>query len=164
MRIAFVKTYLLVLLAATACAAATSAEALAGTGGVSSAPATAIKDVALATWFGPGFYGHTTACGQTLTPAVVGVANRSLPCGTLVRFGYKGRAATVPVIDRGPYARNGAQWDLTTEAAHALGMTDTARLHTRIVGTVANTPTLGLPPASAAPGASLVTTGGAPAA
>jgi rare lipoprotein A len=165
MRNQFLKTYLLVLLAATACAGAPSADALAETGGVASAPpTTAVKPVALATWFGPGFYGQRTACGQTLTPAVVGVANRTLPCGTLVRFGYKGRAATVPVIDRGPYAHNGAQWDLTTGAATALGMADTARLHTRIVGSVPNTPTLGLPPASAAPEASLVTTGGAPAA
>jgi rare lipoprotein A (peptidoglycan hydrolase) len=168
MRIQFLKTYLLVLLAATACAGGVTADAFADTGGVASAPAgapaTAIKPVALATWFGPGFYGQRTACGQTLTPAVVGVANRALPCGTLVRFGYKGRAATVPVIDRGPYAHNGAQWDLTTGAATALGMADTARLHTKIVGSVPNTPTLGLPPASAAPEASLVTTGGAPAA
>jgi rare lipoprotein A (peptidoglycan hydrolase) len=164
MRIPFLKISSFVLLAATACAGGPTAAALAQTGGVSSAPVTAIKKVALATWFGPGFYGQTTACGQTLTPAMVGVANRTLPCGTLVKFGYKGRAATVPVIDRGPYARNGAQWDLTTEAARALGMTDTARLHTRIVGSVPNTPTLGLPPAAAAPPASLVTTGGAPAA
>jgi rare lipoprotein A len=165
MRIPFLKIYLLVLLAATACAGPLSADALAETGGVVSAPpATAIKPVALATWFGPGFYGQKTACGQTLTPAVVGVANRTLPCGTLVRFGYKGRVATVPVIDRGPYAHNGAQWDLTTGAASALGMADTARLHTTVVGSVPNTPTLGLPPAAAAPEASLVTTGGAPAA
>jgi rare lipoprotein A (peptidoglycan hydrolase) len=165
MRIAFLKISPIVLLAATACAGGPTADALAQTGGVSSAPVTPIKKVALATWFGPGFYGQTTACGQTLTPAVIGVANRTLPCGTLVKFAYKGRAATVPVIDRGPYANNGAQWDLTTEAAHALGMTDTARLHTKIVGSVPNTPTLGLPPAAATPpGPSLVTTGGAPAA
>jgi rare lipoprotein A len=163
MRIAFLKTYLLVLLTATACAGAVTADALADTGGVSSAPVTAIKKVALATWFGPGFYGQTTACGQLLTPAVVGVANRTLPCGTLVKFGYKGHAATVPVIDRGPYAHNGAQWDLTTEAARVLGMADTARLHTKIVGSVPNTPTLGLP-ATPPQAASLVTTGGAPAA
>jgi rare lipoprotein A len=169
MRSPFFKTYLLVLLAATACAGGVTADALADTGGVVSAPAApaspveTIKKVALATWFGPGFYGHTTACGQTLTPAVVGVANRTLPCGTLVRFGYKGRAAVVPVIDRGPYAHNGAQWDLTTGAASVLGMADTARLHTRIVGSVANTPTLGLPPGST-PEAALVATGGAPAA
>jgi rare lipoprotein A (peptidoglycan hydrolase) len=161
MRNQSVKTYLLVLLAVTACAGGVTADASAETGGVASAPVTAIKPVALATWFGPGFYGQRTACGQTLTPAVVGVANRTLPCGTLVRFGYKGRVATVPVIDRGPYAHNGAQWDLTTGAATALGMADTARLHTRIVGSVPNTPTLGLPPAPAAPEASLVATGGA---
>jgi rare lipoprotein A (peptidoglycan hydrolase) len=167
MRSQSLKTYLLVLLALTASAAGASANALAETGGVLGAPNTpvsAIKPVALATWFGPGFYGQRTACGQTLTPAVVGVANRTLPCGTLVRFGYKGRTATVPVIDRGPYAHNGAQWDLTTGAASALGMADTARLHTRIVGSVPNTPTLGLPPGAAAQEASLVTTGGAPAA
>jgi rare lipoprotein A len=165
MRNPSLKTYLLALLAVTACVGGTTADALAETGGVASAPATTIKPVALATWFGPGFYGQKTACGQMLTPAVVGVANRTLPCGTLVRFGYKGHAATVPVIDRGPYAHNGAQWDLTTGAATALGMADTARLHTRIVGSVPNTPTLGLPPGSTAPEAtSLVATGGAPAA
>jgi rare lipoprotein A len=165
MRIKFFKTYVLVLLAVSACAGGASAPALAETGGVASAPTTAIKPVALATWFGPGFYGQRTACGQTLTPAVVGVANRTLPCGTLVKFGYKGRAATVPVIDRGPYAHNGAQWDLTSGAATALGMNDTARLHTRIVGSVPNTPTLGLPPGASTPEpAALVVTGGAPSA
>jgi rare lipoprotein A len=165
MRNPFLTKYLLVLLAATASAGGVTADALAETGGVAGAPATTVKPVALATWFGPGFYGQRTACGQTLTPSVVGVANRTLPCGTLVKFGYKGRTATVPVIDRGPYAHNGAQWDLTTGAAGALGMSDTARLHTKVVGSVPNTPTLGLPPASAAPApASLVTTGGAAAA
>jgi rare lipoprotein A len=164
MRNPFLTKYLLVLLAVTACAGGVSADALAETGGVASAPPTAVKPVALATWFGPGFYGQRTACGQTLTPSVVGVANRTLPCGTLVKFGYKGRTTTVPVIDRGPYAHNGAQWDLTTGAASALGMSDTARLHTKVVGSVPNTPTLGLPPASAAPQpASLITTGGAAA-
>jgi rare lipoprotein A len=166
MRNPFLTKYLLVLFAAIACALGTTVNAFAATGGVTSAPLTAptpIKKVALATWFGPGFYGQQTACGQTLTPAVVGVANRTLPCGTLVKFGYKGRSATVPVIDRGPYAHNGAQWDLTTGAASVLGMSDTARLHTKVVGSLPNTPTLGLPPASAAP-AALVTTGGAPAA
>src|SRR6185312_13151812 len=98
MRTAFLKTYLLVLLAAAACAAGVTASAFADTGGVSSAPVVAIKKVALATWFGPGFYGQTTACGQTLTPAVVGVANRTLPCGTLVKFGYKGHGIVAPVI------------------------------------------------------------------
>src|ERR1700743_417114 len=149
MRTPFLKILTIAVLAASACACAITAGANPATGGAMSAPAASgapatptVHKAALATWFGPGFYGQTTACGQTLTPAVVGVANRTLPCGTLVKFSYRGHAAVVPVIDRGPYAHNGAQWDLTSGAAAALGMNDTARLTTRVVGTVPNTPTL----------------------
>ena len=153
MRVHFLKISMVVaVLVASTGAAFTTAAAAAGPGGVASAPtsrapapATSVHGIALATWFGPGFYGQTTACGQTLTPAVVGVANRTLPCGTLVKFSYRGHGIVVPVIDRGPYANNGAQWDLTSEAARKIGMVDTARLRTRVVGSVPNTPTLGLP-------------------
>ena len=147
MRTPFLKILMIAVSAATAVAAFATAAASAETGGVTSAPApSTIHKVALATWFGPGFYGQTTACGQTLTPAVIGVANRTLPCGTLVKFSYHGHAAVVPVIDRGPYAHNGAQWDLTSGAASVLGVTETARLASRVVGSVPNTPTLGSPP------------------
>jgi len=71
-------------------------------------------------WYGPGFYGNGTACGQTLTKTLMGVAHRSLPCGTLVTFRYKGRTVTVPVVDRGPYVA-GRTWDLTKGACTALG-------------------------------------------
>src|ERR1700677_3782954 len=99
MRIRFTTT-LLALLAALSCAGALAAGAFASTGGAlspsaattpsstptpTSTPATKVPKTALATWFGPGFYGQHTACGQTLTPATVGVANRKLPCGTLVK-------------------------------------------------------------------------------
>ena len=153
MRIAFRQTAVLILLAAPAGLAGPAASALAsgGTpnpGGVPSSPVTpAPRSAALATWFGPGFYGRRTACGQVLTPAVVGVANRTLPCGTLVTVVYRGHRLTLPVIDRGPYGGNGAQWDLPAGAARALGMTDTARIATRVVGSARNTPTLGQPPA-----------------
>ncbi len=111
---------------------------------------------ALSTYFGPGFYGQQTACGQTLSPLLVGVANRTLPCGTLVEVSYAGHSLTVPVIDRGPYA-NGADWDLTEGAAVALGIGETVRIGTLVVGAAANTPTLGLPPGAEATAA----TGGA---
>jgi rare lipoprotein A (peptidoglycan hydrolase) len=62
------------------------------------------------------------------------------------------------VIDRGPYA-NHAAWDLTTGAARALGLLDTARIATRVVGSARNTPALGLPPAPP-PLAPLARTGG----
>jgi rare lipoprotein A len=83
--------------------------------------------VALATQYGPGFYGQQTACGEKLTRATVGVANRTLKCGTQVAIYYRGRTMVVPVIDRGPYA-NGADWDLTEAAGSALGIDGTARI------------------------------------
>lgn len=77
-----------------------------------------------ATWYGPGFFGKRTACGQVLRKATVGVAHRTLPCGTQVAFYYKGRTITVPVIDRGPF-RDATAWDLTQAAAEAIGFTGT---------------------------------------
>jgi hypothetical protein len=75
---------------------------------------------AMASFYGPGFFGRQTACGQTLTPDMHGVAHRRLPCGTLVLIMYRGREITVPVIDRGPF--NGTyDWDLTQATADALG-------------------------------------------
>ncbi len=163
-------TILLALLAALLSAGVLAVGAFASTGGAAgpsadttpgSIPTPVAKGhkTALATWFGPGFYGQQTACGQTLTTATVGVANRKLPCGTLVKVTYHGQGLTVPVVDRGPYA-NGADWDLTAAAAQALGIEETVHIATAIVGAVPNTPTLGLPPVS--PAAAL--TGGAAAA
>ncbi|HYL41656.1 MAG TPA: septal ring lytic transglycosylase RlpA family protein [Candidatus Binatus sp.] len=73
-------------------------------------------------WYGPGFYGRRTACGQDLTQTLLGVASRTLPCGTLVEFRNprNGRVITVPVVDRGPYVA-GRQWDLTAAACAAIG-------------------------------------------
>jgi rare lipoprotein A (peptidoglycan hydrolase) len=81
---------------------------------------------ALATWYGPGFWGNATACGIVLAPDVMGVAHRSLPCGTPVALDYEGRTLIVPVIDRGPYGVAGADWDLTQATAFALGITETS--------------------------------------
>ncbi|MEX2448845.1 MAG: septal ring lytic transglycosylase RlpA family protein [Solirubrobacterales bacterium] len=72
-----------------------------------------------ATWYGPGLYGNSTACGQTLRPRTLGVAHRTLPCGTAVKFVYRGRRVVTRVIDRGPYT-HGNDWDLTYAAARAL--------------------------------------------
>jgi hypothetical protein len=94
---------------------------------------------ALATWYGPGFWGKRTACGQKLERSTLGVANRTLPCGTEVALEYNGRTITVPVIDRGPYG-NGADWDLTEATAQQLGMQET-----ETIGAVS------LPPGSTTP-------------
>jgi rare lipoprotein A (peptidoglycan hydrolase) len=73
-----------------------------------------------ATWYGPGFWGRSTACGTMLTPTTIGVAHKKLPCGTLVTFSYGGRSVTATVIDRGPFHK-GYAWDLTKKAAKRVG-------------------------------------------
>jgi hypothetical protein len=73
-----------------------------------------------ASYYGPGLYGNGVACGGTLRPGTLGVAHRTLPCGTAVRLRYRGRAVTVRVIDRGPYVA-GRDFDLTEATRERLG-------------------------------------------
>jgi hypothetical protein len=82
---------------------------------------------ALATWYGPGFWGQKTACGIKLTKTTLGVAHKTLPCGTRVTVYLDGRQIDVPVIDRGPFA-HGASLDLTQATAQAIGMTQTEQV------------------------------------
>jgi peptidoglycan lytic transglycosylase len=72
----------------------------------------------LASWY--ALYGSGLACGGQLGYGTLGVANRTLPCGTRVTLRYRGRSITVPVIDRGPYV-SGREWDLTGATARRLG-------------------------------------------
>ncbi len=106
---------------------ATSAHATAVAASAQATGRVTVYRQSLATWFGPGFFGRRTACGQTLTRKTLGVAHRSLPCGTQVELYYKGRTVTVPVVDRGPFAA-GKTWDLTKATADALGFTETAKI------------------------------------
>lgn len=70
-------------------------------------------------WYGPGLIGNGTACGQTLTRSLLGVAHRTLPCGTLITFKSGGVTLTVPVVDRGPFVE-GRIFDLTYAACKRL--------------------------------------------
>ena len=96
----------------------------------SSSPLTARTTVfqgAISSWYGPGFWGRRTACGVRLRSATVGVAHRTLPCGTKVEMYYRGKTLTVPVIDRGPFV-DGRDWDLTRAAARQLAVRATVRV------------------------------------
>jgi hypothetical protein len=96
---------------------------------VTPAPTTAFNEAELsftpfrfagASWYGgKTMWGRSTACGQVLRPSTVGVANKTLPCGTPVKFVWHGHSIVAPVIDRGPYIK-GRAWDLTSAAAEAL--------------------------------------------
>ncbi len=73
-----------------------------------------------ASWYGgKTMWGRHTACGQILRPTTIGVANKTLPCGTPVKFVWHGHSVIAPVIDRGPYVK-GRAWDLTSAAAESL--------------------------------------------
>lgn len=126
-----------VALAAIAVVSLIPAAAQAGTGGASSftapSPSAATTSAGLytftpwrvagASWYGPGLYGNGVACGGTLRPSTVGVAHKTLPCGTMVKFKHRGHVVMARVIDRGPYI-SGRAWDLTEAAAEALDFED----------------------------------------
>lgn len=88
-------------------------------------------NIATASWYGPGFFGNRTACGQTYTDRIHGTAHRTLPCGTLVTFTNAGRTITVPVIDRGPYIP-GRMWDLSHATCQALAHCYTGPIQWRL--------------------------------
>jgi rare lipoprotein A len=91
------------------------------------------------TWYGPGFYGHRTACGLRMSRSLLGVAHKTLPCGTLVDLYNDGATVTVPVVDRGPF-RKGTSYDLTAATARALGV-----VATTTIGAVRSAPAVAAP-------------------
>jgi len=123
----------LALAAALALMAGAAAGAKAATGGASSyAPSEAEGGFGPfryggASWYGPGLWGNSTACGATLRPHTLGVAHKSLPCGTTVKFVYHGHVLITQVIDRGPYVK-GRAWDLTQAASEALDFEGVGRV------------------------------------
>jgi hypothetical protein len=80
--------------------------------------------LAEASWYGGG---GGLACGGELTSTTMGVANKTLPCGTMVMLRYGGRTVQVRVIDRGPYVA-GREFDLTEATRQALGFGDTGEV------------------------------------
>jgi len=81
-----------------------------------------------ASWYGGG---GSLACGGTLTSSTQGVANKTLPCGTVVALRYHGHKVEVPVIDRGPYVE-GREFDLTEATKRALTFGDTGEVWWRV--------------------------------
>jgi rare lipoprotein A (peptidoglycan hydrolase) len=87
----------------------------------------------IASFYGAPLFGNGVACGGILHPWTLGVANKTLPCGTKVLFQYGNRAIEVKVIDRGPYIA-GREWDLTAATAVALHFPGLGPIRWRLVG------------------------------
>ena len=82
---------------------------------------------AAVSWYGPGLYGNALSCGGRLEPGTLGVAHKTLPCGSHVTLRRGHRVVRVTVVDRGPFVA-GREFDLTAATR--------ARLHFAGVGSV----------------------------
>ena len=58
-----------------------------------------------ATWYGPGFEGNRTACGEIFNPSEFTAASNTLPCGTIARVTNTntGLSVIVRINDRGGF-------------------------------------------------------------
>lgn len=72
---------------------------------------------------------ESTACGFH---AALGVAHKTLPCGTRVELCYRARCAVVTVEDRGPYVWP-REWDLNPASKEAIGFGDTGDVRARVL-------------------------------
>ncbi len=81
------------------------------------------KQSGVASFYSMKEAGKPTASGAPLKPAALTAASRSLPLGTRAKVVNKdnGKAVTVTINDRGPYAK-GRLVDVTPSAADRLGM------------------------------------------
>jgi rare lipoprotein A len=76
-----------------------------------------------------GYRGGRTASGERMNPSALTAAHRTRSFGSqvTVRSERSGRSVTVRINDRGPFVK-GRCIDLSTGAAHALGMGGTERV------------------------------------
>jgi rare lipoprotein A (peptidoglycan hydrolase) len=85
----------------------------------------ASMSTALASWY---YDAGATACG---IHAYLGVAHKTLPCGTFVRM-CKVHCVTARVQDRGPFIA-GREFDLNPALKSALGCGDLCTVHYRVL-------------------------------
>ena len=78
------------------------------------------RSTMLASWYGPGFHGRTTANGERYDMHGLTAAHKDLPVGTLLRVCYQG-CVDVRINDRGPYI-GARELDLSYGAAQAVGL------------------------------------------
>jgi hypothetical protein len=93
----------------------------------------------LASWYGPGFHGLTTACGGVYDQNGPTLATRELRCGTVVRItGPTGRTVEATVTDWGPAEWTGRRFDLSAAVFNAIAPLGAGVVPVRIV--TANVP------------------------
>ena len=79
------------------------------------------RETGIASWYGPGFHGRSTANGESYDQNALTAAHRTLPMPSVVRVTNleNGRSIVLTVNDRGPFAR-GRIIDVSRRAAQLL--------------------------------------------
>jgi rare lipoprotein A len=96
-------------------------------------PASVLSQTGIASWYGPGFHGRSTASGMIYDQHELTAAHPTLPLGTRVMVTNldHGKSVDVTITDRGPFAK-GRIIDLSYEAARILGMIGPGTIPVRI--------------------------------
>jgi rare lipoprotein A len=102
-------------------------------------PETGEVETGMASWYGPGFHGRTTANGETYDQEAMTAAHKTLAFNTVVRVDNldNGRSIRVRINDRGPFV-DGRIIDLSRRAARELDMIGAGIARVRV--TVVETP------------------------
>ena len=79
-----------------------------------------IPIIMLASWYGPGFHGNTTASGTIYNQEAPTAAHKTLPFGTRLKVCYDA-CEEVTITDRGPFVGN-RELDLSRGTASRIGI------------------------------------------
>ncbi|MBI1327803.1 MAG: septal ring lytic transglycosylase RlpA family protein [Alphaproteobacteria bacterium] len=94
------------------------------------------EETGIASWYGPGFHGKSTASGERFNTRELTAAHRTLQMPSLVRVTNldNGKSVIVRVNDRGPFSK-GRIIDVSQKAAELLGMigTGTAKVKVQLL-------------------------------
>ncbi len=86
-----------------------------------------------ASWYGPGFAGNRTACGDVFDPEQLTLASRELRCGTRVLLtGPGGTTVEATVTDWGPAEWTNRRFDLSAATFRALADPGTGVIQVRL--------------------------------
>lgn len=102
-------------------------------------------EIGIASWYGPGFHGKTTANGERYNQNDMTAAHKLLPFGTIIKVTNleNGKTCVVRINDRGPFL-HGRVIDLSNKAAKVIDMIDagTAKVKLDVAGSAsaASTP------------------------
>ena len=91
------------------------------------------RETGIASWYGPGFHGKSTANGEVFDENALTAAHRTLPMPSIVRVTNldNGRSIVVRVNDRGPFA-HGRIIDMSRRSAQLLGFMNKGTAKVRV--------------------------------